>query len=81
MNSPIFPGVVAAGVPVLGVGFSGNLKTAFCAVAMEGFPSRNGPVIYVGIPLVLIYTLLPEYRTICTLATAASLIGMGLPAT
>jgi hypothetical protein len=34
---------------------------AFWLVAKEGFPSKNGPVIYEGIPLVEAYTQFAEY--------------------
>jgi hypothetical protein len=52
MKIPIFPPVVFVGVPVFLTGFNDILKIAFCDDAVLGFPSKKGPVIYDGIPLV-----------------------------
>jgi hypothetical protein len=64
MKTPMFPPFVGVGVPVFCAGTKGNLKIAFCAVAKEGLPSKNGPVIYAGIPLVETYTQFAEYCTL-----------------
>jgi hypothetical protein len=71
--------VVGVGVPVFCTGLSGILKIAFCEVVREGLPSRKGPVIYEGTPLVRIYAQLVEYNTVLTLAESLSAIGVGLP--
>jgi hypothetical protein len=61
MKIPIFPPVVFVGVPVFFTGFNDILKIAFCDDAKLGFPSKKGPVIYDGIPLVETYTQSVEY--------------------
>ena len=48
----MFPPVVLIGVPAFLIGLNVNLNIAFCAVAIDGLPSKNGPVIYAGIPFV-----------------------------
>ena len=81
MKLPIFPAVVLVNVPVFLTGLSGNLNIAFWLVVNDGLPSKNGPVLYAGIPFFLIYTQLAEYYTVCTLAESASLIAVELPLT
>lgn len=46
--------MVGVNVPVFGVGVKGNLKIAFWFDASDGLPSKKGPVMYAGIPLVFI---------------------------